>query len=126
MQQHVLVVVVVVAEGHLQHVALPRAPTGAVHPRPSAVEGHAVVQLTQPLLLDTHAMEEAPAVGHGGPLVLGGRVALLLQDHLLRQLAHDGLGGQPREAGDGRQVAEHQHARRKVGVHATVAQKLVA
>lgn len=70
-------------------------------------------------------MKEAARVD-GAALEVRGRVALFLQGHLLGELAHDRLGGEPREAGDGRQVAEHEHAWCEVGVHAAVAQKLIA
>lgn len=125
-QQHVLMVVVVASTKlHLQHlIALPRAPSATAATQPSsspatsAIKGHAVVQLAHPLLLDAHAVEEAVGVGW--------RVALLLQDHLLGHL-HDRLRGQAGEAGDGWQVAEHEHAGGKVWVHAPIAsQKLVA
>lgn len=90
--------------------------------RRRAIQRQAVVQFAQLLLLDAHAVEEAAASA------VVGRVAFFLEDHLLRQVGHDRLRGQPREAGDGRQVAEHQHAgRREVGVHGAVAaQELVA
>lgn len=34
------------------------------------------------------------------------------------QLGHDALSGQAGEAGDGRKVAEHQHARTEASLHA--------
>ena len=88
MQEHALVVVVMVAEGDLQHV-LPAGSTTAARAR--GVHGHAVVQLAEALLLDAHAVEEA-TVGALNSWVVGRRVPLLLQHHLLGQLAHDRLG----------------------------------
>lgn len=129
MQKHVLRILVVVAERHVWHVtSLPHASTDTVHPYSSTptIKGHTVVQLAQSLLLNAHTVEEAPCVGSSGALVFWGRVALFLQSHLLRKLTHNRLRGQPGKAGDWWQMAEHKHTWCKIGVHATVAQKLIA
>lgn len=127
--------VLVVAQRHLQQVrSVPLAHDPVVAPSSSTawVERQPVVMLRKLLLLDahgvhivTHSPHKAPQApqapdAHATPTV--GRVSFLLQaHHLLRgHVGHDRLGGQPGEAGDRRQVAEHEHARAEAAVHAAV------
>lgn len=82
--------------------------------------------LGQLLLLDAHGVNVVshPPATHAAALgahAAVGRVALLLQDHVLRRkVLHDRVRGQPGEAGHRREVAEHYHARAEIGVHAPV------
>jgi len=119
-----LMLVVGVPQGHLQQLGAPvRAPGGVQRWRRQTV-----VVLSQLLLFDPHGAVLKAIVAHQLPAeeglatsTIAGRVSLLLEHHLLRQLVHDGLGGQPGEGCDGREVAEHDHARAKAGVHAAAA-----
>lgn len=115
----------VVADCHLQQFCALSQPSG--------VNWQAIVMLRQLLLLDTHGVNivSHPHTPHASTLDAHAavrRVTLLLQDHFLwRKVLHDGVGGQPGEAGHRREVAEHNHARAKVGVHAPVgAQEFIA
>ena len=114
---------VVVPQGHLQQLRAPALAPG--------VQRQTVVVLRQLLLLDAHgvhivpclAADQNPATATQAltAAATAGRVPLLLEDHLLRwEVLHHGLGGQAGECGHRRQVAEHDHARAKAGVHAAV------
>lgn len=101
--------------------------------QPSRVNRQAIIQLGQLLLLDTHGVHIvahpcAPHAATRGTHAAVRRVTLLLQDHVLRRkVLHDGVGGQPGEAGHRWEMAEHYHARAKIGVHAPIrAQEFVA
>lgn len=125
---HVVVVhqqALVVADGHLQQL-------GAL-PEHAGVQRKVIILLRHFLLLDAHGVHVAvqPRARHEatmGVQAAVGRVALLLQDQVFRrrQVRHDRVRRQPGEAGHRRQVAEHDHAAAKVGVHAPVGAQEVA
>lgn len=97
-----------------------------VLPRRPGVNQQAAVLLRQILLLDAHRVNVVPhgRTAHASTLSLHAavrRLPLLFQDHVCRrEVVHDGVGGQPGEAGHRRKVAEHYHARAETGVHAPV------
>lgn len=115
----------VVANCHLQQLC--------TLPQPSRVNRQVIILLRQLLLLDTHGVNivshpHAPHAATLGAHAAVRRVTLLLQDHVLRwKVLHDGVRGQPGEAGHRREVAEHYHARPEIGVHAPIrAQEFIA
>lgn len=95
-------------------------------PQPSGVNRQAIIVLRQLLLLDTHGVNivSHPCAPHAATLGAHAavrRVSLLFHDHVLRwKVLHDGVGSQPGEAGHRGEVAEHNHARAEIRVHAPV------